>query len=53
MDRDSSAIFFISREDRPDVAVATFRPYKGKITYTNLSDEDEEALRQELKDRLK
>jgi uncharacterized membrane protein len=52
MDPGSSAIFFISREDRPDVAIATFRPYKGKINYTNLSNEDEDALRQELKDRL-
>ena len=53
MDPGSSAIFFISREDRPDVVIATFRPYKGKIYYTNLSDEDEESLRGELKDRLK
>jgi uncharacterized membrane protein len=53
MDPGSSAICFISREDRPDVAIATFRPYKGKIYYTTLSDEDEESLRGELKDRIK
>ena len=53
MDPGSSAIIFISREDRPDVAIATFRPYKGKIYYTNFSNEDEESLRGELKDRLK
>ncbi|MGD9091613.1 MAG: DUF1269 domain-containing protein [Anaerolineales bacterium] len=52
MEPGSSAIIFISREDRPDAAVATFRPYKGKVFYSNLSDEDEKALRQELKDRL-
>ena len=53
MEPGSSAIFFISREDRPDAAIATLRPYKGKIYDTTLSDEDEEALRGELKDRLK
>lgn len=53
MEPGSSAIFFISREQRPDAAIATLRPYKGKIYETSLSDEDEEALRRELKDRLK
>ena len=53
MEPGTSAIFFISREDRPDAAIATLRPYKGKIYETTLSDEDEEALRGELKDRLK
>lgn len=53
MEPGSSAIFFISREDRPDAAIASLRPYKGKIYETTLSDEDEEALRRELKDRLK
>lgn len=53
MEPGSSAIFFISREERPDAAIATLRPYKGKIYETTLSDEDEEALRRELKDRLK
>lgn len=52
MDPSSSAIFFIFREDRPDAAIAAFRPYKGKIYYTNFSDEDEKSLRGELKDRL-
>jgi len=53
MEPGSSAIFFISRENRPDAAIATLRPYKGKIYETTLSNEDEEALRGELKDRLK
>lgn len=53
MEPGSSAIFFISRDDRPDAAIASLRPYKGKIYSTTLSDEDEEALRNELKDRLK
>jgi hypothetical protein len=53
MEPGSSAIFFISRDDRPDASIASLRPYKGKIYSTTLSDEDEEALRNELKDRLK
>lgn len=52
MEPGSSAIFFIFREDRPDAAIAAFRPYEGKIYYTNFSDEDEASLRKELKDRL-
>jgi uncharacterized membrane protein len=43
MEPGSSAIFFISRDDRPDAAIASLRPYKGKIYSTTLSEEDEEA----------
>lgn len=53
MEPGSSAIFFISRDDRPDASIASLRPYKGNIYSTTLSDEDEDALRNELKDRLK
>ena len=30
-----------------------FRPYKGKLLHTSLSEEAEEALRDELKTRIK
>ena len=47
----SSAIFFIVRDANPDYAIASLRPYKGKIYQTSLPPEAEEALRDELKKR--
>ncbi len=48
----TSAIFFLSRNDKPDAAIASMRPYKGTILQTTLGTEEEEALRAELKDRI-
>lgn len=47
----TSAIFFIVRDANPDYAIASLRPYKGKIYQTSLPPEAEEALREELKKR--
>jgi len=47
----TSAIFFIVRDANPDYAIASLRPYKGKIYQTSLDPEAEEALRDELKKR--
>ena len=48
----SSAIFFIFRGEDPRVAIASFRPYKGKVIQTTLSEEAEESLRMELNKRI-
>jgi uncharacterized membrane protein len=53
MESGSSAIFFIFRGDEVDAAVAAFRPYKGKLLHTSLTEDAEEALRGELKKRIK
>ena len=49
----TSAIFFIVRDANADYAVASLRPYKGKIYQSTLPEEAEEALRGELKKRIK
>jgi uncharacterized membrane protein len=49
----SSAIFYIFRGDDVAAAVATMRPYKGKILQTTLDPDDEKALRDELKSSIK
>ena len=47
----TSAIFFIVRDANPDYAIASLRPYKGKIYHTSLDPDAEDALRDELKKR--
>ena len=49
----SSAIFYIFRGDNTAPAIAALRPYKGKVLETTLTDDDEKALRDELKSRIK
>ena len=48
MSPDSSALFFLLRDDEPDAAIAALEPYQGTVYHTSLSIEDEEALRQAL-----
>ena len=48
----TSAIFFIVREANVDMAVASLRPYKGKVLQTTLPEEDEEELRRILKKKI-
>ena len=45
----TSAIIFIVRDTNVDYAMASLRPYKGKIYQTSLPAESEEELRKELK----
>lgn len=47
----TSAIFFIFRGEDVSYAIAALRPYKGTVLQTTLSEEDEKALRDELKKR--
>lgn len=49
MQPDSSAIFFILRDEDPGMAIAALRQYNGKIYQTTLPEEPEEALRDALK----
>lgn len=53
MGPNTSAIFFIFRGGNPAAAIASMRPYKGTILQTTLGAEEEDALRAELKDRIK
>ncbi|MBK7216511.1 MAG: DUF1269 domain-containing protein [Candidatus Promineofilum sp.] len=48
MPPNSSALFFLLRDDEPDAAIAALEPYQGTVYHTSLSIEDEEALRQAL-----
>ena len=48
MPPDSSALFFLLRDDEPDAAIAALEPYQGTVYHTSLSPEDEETLRQAL-----
>jgi uncharacterized membrane protein len=52
LEPDTSAIFFIVREANPDVAVATLRPYKGKVYHTSFPPEAEKELRRILKTKI-
>lgn len=47
----NSALFLIFRGGDPAVALAAFKPYKGEVFHTTLSEEAEESLRQVLKTR--
>ena len=47
----TSAIFFIVRDADVDYAVASLRPYKGKLYHTSLPEGAEESLRAELAKR--
>ena len=47
----NSAIFFIVRDANPNAAIATLRPYKGKVIQTSLTPEAEKELRHALKTR--
>jgi uncharacterized membrane protein len=48
MPPDSSALFFLLRDDEPDAAIAVLEPYQGTVYHTSLTPEDEETLRQAL-----
>jgi uncharacterized membrane protein len=48
----TSAIIFIVRDANVDYAMASLRPYKGKIYQTSLPAGSEEELRKELKKRI-
>lgn len=48
MPPESSALFFILRDEEPDAAIAALEPYQGTVYHTSLALEDEEALRQAL-----
>ena len=48
----TSAIIFIVRDANVDYAMASLRPYRGKIYQTSLPEESEEELRKELKKRI-
>ena len=48
MPPNSSALFFILRQEDPDEAIEALAPYRGKVYHTSLSEEDEEALRRVL-----
>lgn len=48
MPPDSSALFFLLRDDEPDATIAALEPYQGTVYHTSLSTEDEEMLRQAL-----
>jgi len=48
MPPDSSALFFLLRDDDPDTAIDALEPYQGTVYHTSLSPEDEEMLRQAL-----
>ncbi len=48
MSPDSSALFFLLRDDEPDAAIAALEPYQGTVYHTSLSPEDEETLREAL-----
>ena len=45
MPPDSSALFFLLRDEEPDAAIAALAPYEGTVYHTSLSLEDEEVLR--------
>ncbi len=51
LDPGTSAIFFIFRGDDVNYAIASLRPYQGTVLHTSLTDEDEKALREELRKR--
>lgn len=44
----SSALFFILRDEEPDAAIAALDPYQGTVYHTSLSVADEEMLRRAL-----
>ncbi len=48
----TSAIIFIVRDANVDYAMASLRPYKGKVYQTSLPEESEEELRIELKKHI-
>jgi uncharacterized membrane protein len=48
----TSAIIFIVRDANVDYAMASLRPYKGKVYQTSLPEESEEELRKELKKHI-
>ena len=48
MSPDSSALFFLLRDDEPDAAIAALEPYQGTVYHTSLSPEDEATLREAL-----
>jgi uncharacterized membrane protein len=48
----TSAIIFIVRDANVDYAMASLRPYKGKIYQTSLPAGSEEELRKELRKRI-
>jgi uncharacterized membrane protein len=48
MSPDSSALFFLLRDDEPDAAIAALEPYQGTVYHTSLSPEDEAMLREAL-----
>jgi uncharacterized membrane protein len=48
----TSAIFYIFRGSDVNAAIASLRPYQGKVLHTTLSEEAEASLRDELKKRI-
>ena len=48
MPPNSSALFFLLRDDEPDAAIAALEPYQGTVYHTSLSPEDEAMLREAL-----
>ena len=48
LEPNSSALFVISREGDPDVALAALRPYKGTVYHSSLDPEAEAELRRIL-----
>jgi len=48
LEPNSSALFVITREGDPDVALAALRPYKGKVYHSSLDPEAEAELRRIL-----
>jgi uncharacterized membrane protein len=49
----TSAILFIFRGEDASYAIAAMRPYKGEVLHTTLTEDQEKALRDELKKRIK
>jgi uncharacterized membrane protein len=52
MENNSSALFIITRDGDPDMALATLRPYKGEVLQTSLDQEAADALRDTLSKRI-
>jgi uncharacterized membrane protein len=51
MEPGTSALFLVSRDANPNVALAALKPYEGQVFHTTLSTEAEESLRRVLSER--